>query len=101
MSEPTAMEIVRRLDDIARRLDQTVHTLEEGYVRKDLYQANRTADDRRMDETERDLATAENARRDKDKADAAFRRQAALGFALAGIGWLVTMALAITTYIGR
>lgn len=87
MSPPAASnaEVVRRLDELGRRLDRLVTALEEGYVRKDVQEVREIATGTQLKGLEdeqhsiskriEDLATQRDRERDeRDKQRAADRR---------------------------
>ena len=113
--EPTLGEVIRRLEAISGQLTEVVREIKEDraqaaatFVRQDVYQAQRIADqavtadvagDIRTLRTELDReVTAIKAER---SSDTAFRRQVLLGFAIGGIGWLLTIALFIANFVAR
>lgn len=124
--EPTLGEVVRRLDEVSRQLASVVHDIKDDrsqnaatYVRQDVYVAQRQADlavsaDLHGDVTklkadleheqqmmradfEREMqGLKEDRTRDKD-----FRRQVLLAFAIAGGGWVITLATFIVTFLAQ
>ena len=74
MTEPTMHEVVRRLDDVSKRLDTVVTTLEDRYVPRREYEL-------RVGELEKDA-----------KDQGAFRRQVA-GALLVGLVLLVAQII--------
>jgi len=96
--EPTLGEAMRRLDSVARQLDALAKKLDEDrrdfastYVRSDVYEARHKNLDRRV-------GLMELAAEEKEKADAAARRQlqfVILGAFLAAVlSLIVSLALA-------
>jgi hypothetical protein len=83
-------ELVRRLDDAVRAIENLSNKLERSYVNKDVYLANRVADDRRFEDIEGDMKSA-----------ADFRRQAITTFALTAVGWLIAVGLGVINILAR
>ncbi len=90
MTDPTPVEIVRRLDDVTQRLDRVSDRLEQGYVRKDLYDANRTADRDDVKDVIKRLDVAD-----------AFRKQIIAGCAVGVILLAVNLAIALSNFMAR
>lgn len=124
--EPTMGEVIRRLDAIALQLTEVVRELKEDrahnartYVPREVYMAQRLADQAVVADLQGDhvagksdlraeIAKGDDAldRRlsdieDSRKSDLTFRRQVLLGFAIAAVGWLLTIAVFIGTYLTR
>lgn len=112
---PTLGEALRRLDEVVRQLSDLAREMKtdridagKTYVRQDMYIEARNFDaaitaDLHGDiaslkaDTTRDLASLKEDR----KADIAFRRQVLLAFAIAGVGWLLSVALTVATFLAR
>lgn len=116
-------EVVRRLDEITRSVDRLVHTMEQSYVRRDVYDARHDAlrssvngqvrDARdlfsiRMNAIESalngqmagirdDVSEIKKAR----DGELAFKRQILAGFALIVISTLITGAIALSNFVAR
>ena len=83
MSDPTPAELVRRIEDIANSIERLTSTLEQSYVRKDVYVAQREGDLASLRGEVKDVA--DDARDLKSKAERSetFRRQILAGAAVA------------------
>lgn len=113
--EPTMGEVIRRLDAIAGQLTDVVRELKDDrrlnaqtFVRQDVYTAQRRADHAVVADVAGDVIAVRkelgrhvDGQAEKQRADAAFRRQVFLGLALTGGGWLLTIALFIATFVLR
>jgi len=104
MSEPTLAEVVRRLDDVVARLVEMAKRLEndrvlaaQTFVVRVAYDSDQRRIDDKFAAQGRDIADIEQAR----KEDQGWRRQSSLTLAVAAVGWLVTIALAMTAYLTR
>jgi cell division protein FtsX len=104
VNEPTLHEVVRRLDDVVARLMDMAKRLENDRVAAAQTFVVRVAydsDQRRIEDKfatiGRDISDIEQARKD----DQGWRRQSSLTLAVAVVGWLVTVALAMTAYLTR
>lgn len=80
MNEPSMFEVVRRLDEVSRRLDSLTSTLEDRYIPRREYE-------QRVSEIEKDITN-----------QAAFRRQVLAGL-LVGAGLLVFQIILVLTRI--
>lgn len=96
-SEPSPHELMRMLEaisremrDVVQRLDRVVRDAGETYVRKDVYDARHKA-------LREDVEELKQQR----QGDTAFRRQMWLALAIAAIGNMIAIALAVTGYITR
>ncbi|MGZ4663728.1 MAG: hypothetical protein ACXV5Q_01410 [Frankiaceae bacterium] len=70
---PTLGEVVRRLEEVARQLAELTSRLDSTYMRRDLADANRTADERVMKDLRTDLdAIVDQQRRNRNLAVAGF-----------------------------
>jgi len=85
-----------RLDTIAARLEETVARLAE-FVRKDVYDADQRGLGREIREIRNDIEELQRARRD----DQSWRRSTSVTIAIAGIGWLLTIVIAVATLVVR
>lgn len=90
-NEPTLGEQVRRLDAVTSRLDRTVDRMDSEFVRKETYAAERHADKAEVAEARKDIDEIKNERSDNQK----WRRTASLTLAVAAVGWLVTIVVAL------
>lgn len=88
MTEPTTHEIVRRLDDVTKRLDSVVTTLEERYVPRREYEL-------RLQAVEADIKEQAEARKTERAEQAAFRRQVAAGAILLLLGIVVQIIISL------
>lgn len=113
--EPTIGEVIRRLDSIAAQLTEVVREIKDDrstnaktFVRQDVYHTQRVADQAIVanfhadlgvlkTDFERELGTVKAER----SSDVAFRRQVILGFTIAGIGWLASVALFVANILAR
>lgn len=77
MTEPTMYEVVRRLDDVSKRLDSVVTTLEDRYVPRREYEL-------RVGELEKDA---------KDQSN--FRRQITAGVLLLLLGIVANIVISL------
>lgn len=102
--EPTLGEVVRRLDDVTRqlvgivdRLERRDTYIEENFVRTIVYVEARKADQAMVANLAQDIGGLQKER----DTDQNFRRQVLLGFAVGGVGWLLTIALFVITFVTR
>ena len=110
--EPTIGEVIRRLDSIAAQLTEVVKEIKDDradnaktYVRQDVYVAQQQTAQAVVADVHGDIAALRadhdreiNAIKAQRTADSNFRRQVLLGFALGGVGWLLTIALFVITF---
>lgn len=94
--EPTLGELVRRLADITTQLSGISQQLRTDFVRKETYDAHREADRAALAEVRADVAEMKTGRGDDQK----WRRSMSLTIAVAGIGWLLTIVLAVLFGVG-
>jgi len=88
VTEPTMHEVVRRLDDVTRRLDTLVTSLEERYIPRREYEL-------RVGELEKDIKDHADARKAQSAEQAAFRRQVAAGAILLLLGIVVQIIISL------
>lgn len=113
--EPTLGEVYRKLNAVAEDLRDVIREIKEDrqtyaatFVRQDVYQAQRIADQAVVADVAGDIRTVK-ADLDREvtgikaerSSEVAFRRQVLLGFAIGGIGWLLTIALFIANFVAR
>lgn len=101
---PTIGEVIRRLDALARSIEELGKEIREDrkeaaatYVRRDLYVAERLADQT----VTADLAREIGAIREDRKSDAGFRRQVLLGLSLAAIGSMTSVMVLVISLVVR
>lgn len=97
-------ELMRRVEDLVRQITDVSNKIREDrlhaeatFVRRDVYDANRFADDRRNLESAKDVDELNRHR----EADAQWRRQVMLAIAVLAITTLVTVAIAVSNYLAR
>lgn len=93
--EPTLGEVVRRLSDITTQLSAITNQLRTDFVRADVYEAHQSATKDDIKDV-RDAVVRIEAKREEDQK---WRRTASLTVALAFVGWLVTIALALLAFL--
>lgn len=102
MSEPTTAEVMRRLDEVSRQLVDVVQQIREDrrisaetFVRKDVYQPLHEALGGRVKnlEGELDRRDADQVQRDRDQA--AFRRQMTVAVITVALGALATLLVSL------
>lgn len=105
--DPTPGEIMRRLDELGRTMQQLAATLESSYVRREVYEAKhealRSYVDARTKETEAKIK--ENADDIGDlnrhrQSDQSFRRQIITGAAVGAILLVLNLLFAINGFTG-
>ncbi|MGH3478403.1 MAG: hypothetical protein ACRDQD_16385 [Nocardioidaceae bacterium] len=96
--EPTVGEVVRRLANIAgdfAGIRDEMRTIRDemrtDFVRKETYNAHRDANKAAIDTVRDDVAGLKKERDDNAK----WRRTASLTLAVAAVGWLVTIVVAL------
>lgn len=101
---PTLGEVIRRLDTLARSLEELGKDIREDrkdaaatYVRRDLYVAERLADQTVTADLAREITAIQADRR----SDAGFRRQVLLGLALAAIGSMTSVMVLVVSLVVR
>ena len=110
--EPTPTELVRRLEEAVAAIRDLTNKLEQGYVRKDVWEAEQRSVNRQTAAIEVNLVKLEreaderakrhqDEKAEKERADTAFRRQVAVAGIVAGVGWLVTIVIAVINFVGR
>ncbi|WP_311208714.1 MULTISPECIES: hypothetical protein [unclassified Aeromicrobium] len=100
--EPTLGEVMRRLDELVRTIASLAGEMREDrahasatYVRRDVYLAERLADQAAVTDVVRDLDQLQKATQERDAADKAFRRQASLVAAGAALGLVGSIVLSV------
>lgn len=88
VSEPTLGEVLRRLEDVARRLESAEAT----YVRKDVYDARHNNVTRRVEQIETEMDA-------REKSAEAFRRQVLLLVIGLAIPAVVSLLLAVNNFL--
>jgi hypothetical protein len=99
--EPTNAELVRRLDDVARQVERIAATLEDKYVRVDVYKAKHDALRADIDGKVQDLYGDIRDIKTTRASDLAFRRQIMAGAAVGVILILVNLVIATSNFIAR
>lgn len=94
---PTLGELVRQLETVARQLQDITLQLRTDFVRKETYELTERSRDREFRELRGDIEELKTAR----AGDQSWRRQMSLTLAIAVIGWLLTIALAVATLMAR
>lgn len=102
MSEPTPGELMRRLDDVARRFEDTVKEVREFrswaerlYVPRGEWVEGRRADQLKVTEVVGDVLELKQ----KAQSDVTWRRQVLLAFAIAAFSAVVSVALFVATFV--
>jgi hypothetical protein len=90
-------ELVRQITDVSNKMREDRIHAEATFVRRDVYDANRAAEDRRNIEASKDVDDLNRHR----EADAQWRRQIMLAIAVLAITTLVTVAIAVSNYVAR
>lgn len=98
--DPTPGEIMRRLDELARSMQQLAATLESSYVRREVYDAKHQAlysyVDAKVKENTDDIADLNRHR----QSDQSFRRQIITGAAVGAILLVLNLLFAINGFTG-
>lgn len=101
MSDPTPGEIMRRLDEVAsrvelagRKIDEFRNWAERLYVPRGEWVEGRRADQLRIGEVEKDVLSLQ----EKGKDDATFRRTALVMFAVAAFSGFISAAVAVALF---
>ena len=108
LSEPTLNEVVRRFEeatqrlsgemaDLTRELREERRVTEATYLRKDVYEAHRAANERELS----DLRDGVDELTEQRKVDQTWKRQQSLTLGVAVGGWLLTIALFLFTLVAR
>jgi hypothetical protein len=102
--EPTMGEVLRRLDEVSRQLLDLAAQMREDrdkaaatFVRQDVYQAQRIADQAVVADLNGDIRAVNKAR----ESDAGFRRQVWLTMGALAITTLVTIVIAIFNFVAK
>lgn len=100
MSDPSPTELLRRIEDLAKAMERIAATLEQSYVRKDVYDAQRAGDITSAKADVKDVA--DDVRDLKAKAEKAdtFRRQIIAGAAIGVIAQLTQLFIALNVVKG-
>lgn len=102
MPETTTLpEVVRRLDDVARSVERLVATLEQSYVRRDVYDARHDALKREVNGQVRELSADIAEIKEARKADQAFKRQMLASMAVVIVGVIINLVMAVANTIAR
>lgn len=98
--DPTPGEIMRRLDELGRTMQQLAATLESSYVRREVYDAKHQAlysyVDAKVKENTDDIADLNRHR----QSDQSFRRQIITGAAVGAILLVLNLLFAINGFTG-
>ena len=98
--DPTLGEIMRRLEELARSMQQLASTLESSYVRREVYEAKHQAlysyVDAKTKENTDDIADLKRQRQEGQ----AFRRQIIAGVSVLAIGMVLNLLLVINQITG-
>lgn len=104
MSEPTMGEVLRRLDEVSRQLLDLAGQMREDrntaaatFVRQDVYQAQRIADQAVVADLNGDIRAVKKSH----ESDAGFRRQVWLTMGALAVTSLITVAIAIINFLAR
>lgn len=95
MSDPTPAELVRRIEDVAKAMERLTSTLEQSYVRKDVYDAQRRGDNASLRSEIKDVTDDVRELKTRTERSDAFRRQIIAGIAVSFIGTLFTLFLTL------
>lgn len=99
LTEPSNAEIARRLDDVTRSVERVARSLEESYVRKEVYNARHEALKASTDAAVLGVQTDIVELREARKGELAFRRQILAGGAVVVIGVLFNLILATSNLV--
>ncbi|MFE6645653.1 hypothetical protein ACFVJS_03760 [Nocardioides sp. NPDC057772] len=94
---PTLGELVRRLADITTQLTDITIQLRNDFVRKETYDAHREVTRVELDEIKGDIVDLKR----KNETDQSWRRSTSVAVAIAVIGWVLTIALAIAALVWK
>lgn len=98
--EPSASEMMRRIEELVRQVRELVLEVRSDYVRKDLYDARHASLNRRVDDLERDLEAEEKTRVDAEKERKAFQRQVTAAV-IAGVVLMLAQLVVTVLMAGR
>lgn len=103
-NEPTMGEVLRRLDEVSRQLLDLAGQMRDDrdkaaatFVRQDVYQAQRIADQAVVADLHGDIRSINKSR----ESDAGFRRQVWVTIGTLSISMLVTIVIAIANFVAR
>lgn len=101
MNDPSAAELLRRIEDVVRSVERLASTMEASYVRREVYEAKHEALRRELDSKVKDVADdVADAKRLREK-DSDRWKQAMFSIGLIVVGLLISGALSVFNFIAR
>lgn len=100
-SDPSAAELLRRLEDVVRSVERLASTMEASYVRKEVYEAKHEALRREVHSSVKDVADdVAEVKRLREK-DADRWKQAMFTIGIAIVLLLIQGALTVSNFMAR
>lgn len=101
MNDPSAAELLRRIEDVVRSVERLASTMEASYVRREVYEAKHEALRRELHSSVKDVADdVADAKRLREK-DADRWKQAMFSIGLLVVGLLITGAFTVSNFMAR
>jgi phage host-nuclease inhibitor protein Gam len=100
-SDPSAAELLRRIEDVVRSVERLASTMEASYVRREVYEAKHEALRREVHSSVKDVADdIADAKRLREK-DADRWKQAMFTIGIAIVLLLIQGALTVSNFMAR
>lgn len=100
-NDPSAFELLRRIEDVVRSVERLAATMEASYVRREVYEAKHEALRREVHSSVKDVADdVADAKRLREK-DADRWKQAMFSIGLLVVGMLITGAFTVSNFMAR
>lgn len=101
MNDPSAAELLRRIEDVVRSVERLASTMEASYVRREVYEAKHEALRNEIRNAINDVADdVADAKRIREK-DADRWKQAMFSIGLVIVGLLITGAFTVSNFMAR
>ena len=101
MTDPSAAELVRRIEDVVRSVERLHSTLEASYVRKEVYEAKHEGLRREMSASIKDVADdVAEARRIREKESDRWK-QAMFAIGIQIVALLIVGGIAVSNFMAR
>lgn len=101
MTDPSASELLRRIEDVVRSVERLASTMEASYVRREVYEAKHEALRNEVKSSIKDVADdVADAKRLREK-DADRWKQAMFSIGLVIVGLLITGAFTVSNFMAR
>lgn len=101
MTDPSASELLRRIEDVVRSVERLASTMEASYVRREVYEAKHEALRNEVKSSIKDVADdVADAKRLREK-DADRWKQAMFSIGLVIVGLLITGAFTVSNFMAQ